>query len=397
MRVVLASQEYPPETAHGGIASQTRAKARGLARRGHDVVVVSRSVDGERRETIDGGARIVRIAGTEGRGTAQTEVSDWVTYSGEVAAEVARLQREAPVDVADFPEWGCEAFVHLLNKGAWDTTRTAIQLHGPIVMLADELGWPDKASTHYQIGTALERACLELADGIFSSSDCSARSVAEHYGIDVTAVPVLHLGVDTARFAPARRRPERPTVVFVGRIARAKGVEDLLEACLELAADHPDLRLRIIGRNEGRLADGIVERATAAGFPRLVDVVGPVGHDELPTLLGDATIFAAPSWFEGGPGLVYLEAMACGLPVVACDAGGAAEVVHHEENGLQVPRQDVEALIKAIDRLLRDDDERTAMGHRARARVEVEASREVCLRRLESLYTDLIERRPWRR
>ena len=87
------------------------------------------------------------------------------------------------------------------------------------------------------------------------------------------------------------------------------------------------------------------------------------------------------------PGLVYLEAMACGLPVIACKGSGAEEVVIPEENGILVPSGDVDVLAKAVRRLLRHREEREAMGARARAHVLAEADTRVLIRRLEAFYS----------
>jgi glycosyltransferase involved in cell wall biosynthesis len=185
----------------------------------------------------------------------------------------------------------------------------------------------------------------------------------------------------------------RPTILFVGRIATAKGAEVLVRAALALADDHPGLRVRMLGRDEEGLGDRLLATARAAGFPDLLELAGPASRASLPAELSRATLFAAPSFYEGGPGLVYLEAMACGLPVVGCEGSGASEVITPEDDGLLVPPGDVEALVKALDRLLRDPALRAAMGARARARVLAEADSRARVRRLESLYAAIIEGR----
>jgi glycosyltransferase involved in cell wall biosynthesis len=90
--------------------------------------------------------------------------------------------------------------------------------------------------------------------------------------------------------------------------------------------------------------------------------------------------------YEGGPGLVYLEAMACGLPVIACRGNGASEVVHHEESGFLVPPRDAQAVAEALKLLLSDAGLRRSMGLRARHFVEAEADSRLCLDRLEAFY-----------
>ena len=121
----------------------------------------------------------------------------------------------------------------------------------------------------------------------------------------------------------------------------------------------------------------------------LVDMIGYVPRETLPDHLSRAHVFAAPSMYEGGPGFVYLEAMACGLPVVACSGSGAAEVVLHGRNGVLVPPADVDALAVALEGLL-DDDVRQTMGARARQDVLEFADTRQCLRRIEAFYRSVI-------
>ena len=390
MRFVLVSQQYPPETTGGGIGTQTYAKAHGLARLGHDVVVISHSRDDRRREYRDGSVRVIRIPGFDERMRLNTTEAWWLTYSLEVAAAITRLHQQSPIDLIDFPEYGAEGFAWLLNRPAECPIATVIQLHGSLVMLTSTLGWPDADSELYRTGTFMEGTCLRLADAVFSSSACSADWCARAYGIRRDAIEVIHTGIDTDLFSPRNvPKEERPTVVFAGRISRSKGVATLVEAVLRLAPNVPGLQLRLIGRADREFHDWISHRASSSGIPGLVDMIGYVPREDLPDQLSRAHVFAAPSMYEGGPGFVYLEAMACGLPVIACSGSGAAEVVHQGSNGLLVPPADVDALAVALEKLL-DDDVRRTMGARARLDVLESADSRLCLRRIEAFYRSVI-------
>jgi glycosyltransferase involved in cell wall biosynthesis len=226
---------------------------------------------------------------------------------------------------------------------------------------------------------------------VFSSSRCSAQWCEQYYGLDSEAVPVIHTGVDCRTFRPGHEpKEECPTIIFVGKIERNKGVELLVEAACRVAPRIPHLRLRLLGRGNAELAEQLRLRANDAGYPALLDLAGFVSHGRLPQHLSRAHIFAAPSEYEGGPGFVYLEAMACGLPVIACSGSGAAEVVMSGQNGLLVPPRDVDALVQALLRLLQDRGLREQMGQQAREYVLREADREKCLRRLESFYASVL-------
>jgi len=392
MRIALVSQEYPPETAHGGVATQTYAKAHGLAALGHDVHVISHSVDDRRHEARTGAVEVIRIPGYDAQLQLNTDAARWITYSVLVAAEVARLHRQIRLDVVDFPEWACEAYVHLLNRTAWDRIPTVIHLQGPLVMLANTIGWPEPDSELHRVGLAMEESCLRLADAIVSSSRCSAEWVGSRYGMDSNAIPVIHAGIDSALFRPGlAERDGRPTILFVGRVAFSKGVDTLVDAACILAEDMPDLCVRLIGRAEEGVRAELERRALTAGRAGLLEFAGPLPRTELPRELCRGHLFAAPSRYEGGPGFVYLEAMACGLPVIACTGSGAAEVVRTGETGMLVPPDDPAALVTVIRGLLRDAAARERIGRAARAFAVTEADSQTCIRRYEQFLVSAVE------
>jgi len=391
MRIAFVSQEYPPETAKGGIGTQAFMKAHGLSALGHEVHVISRSPDGKISVRDDNGVHLTRIPGLESRMQIHTEAADWMTYSAEVAAAVAALHAKSPLDLVEFPEWGAEGCVHLLNQTEWNRIPTVIHLHGPLVMFAHTMGWPEMDSEFYRTGTLMEGACVRLADAVFSSSKCSADWCAKHYGRNRDEIPVLHTGVDTELFSP-RNVPKsvRPTIIFAGKVARNKGVHLLVEAAVRLVPEFPGLQLRLLGRGEPKVVDELKAIARSANSPDLLDLPGFVNRTELSEHFSCAHIFAAPSEYEGGPGFVYLEAMACGLPVIACAGSGASEVVKENENGLLVPRRDVDALTAALRSLLKDNLLREKMGAFARKFVLAEADSRVCIQKLEAFYSAVV-------
>jgi glycosyltransferase involved in cell wall biosynthesis len=392
MRICLVSQEYPPETAKGGIGTQTYMKAHGLAGLGHEIFVLSR-VEGytERREYRTGDVTVIRIPNI--LRSVHTEIADWVIYSGAVAAELSRLHYRAPLDLVDFPEWAAEGFAHLLNRNQWSYVPAVIQLHGPLVMFAEKMGWPAKDSELYRTGVYMEGACLRLADGIFSSSDCSADWCSEQYGLDRSSIPRLHTGVDVAMFHPFDEPKEaRPTVVFVGKLVGNKGIRDLVEAVSRLAGEIPDIQLRLIGRGSEEVVAELQHVAESHSAGGVLDFAGFLPREELPRQLSRAHVFASPSEYEAGPCLALLEAMACGLPVIASAGSGGSEMVT-DETGYLVPPNNPEAIAAVLRKLLiMEPETRAAIGARGRRFVAVEAESGKCLRAIEQFYIDVAER-----
>ena len=389
MRIALISQEYPPETAKGGIGTQTYLKAHGLTAMGHDVRVISRSPDIEKTELEEGGVRVIRVPSTPM--PVYTELADWLSHSQRVAEEIAAQHGQQPFDILDFPEWACEGYVHLLNQSEWNRIPSVIHLHGPLIMLARTLGWPDATSEFFRVGSQMEATTLRLADSVFSSSACSAAWCSREYGLDREHIPILHTGVDTDLFRPRPvAKASEPTIVFVGKMVRNKGVEVLVEAVCQIANEFPGLRLRLLGSGEESVFTSLRSKADERDLGQILDMPGYVDKRDLPEQLSRAHVFAAPSEYEGGPGFVYLEAMACGLPVIGCRGSGAAEVIHEEENGLLVPPNDVPALAGALRRLLADGTEREAMGARARKFVSEHADSKQCVARIAAFYQAVI-------
>ena len=393
MRIALVSQEYPPETAKGGLGTQTYLKAHGLAARGHEVHVVSQTAGPALQHTRDADVHVIRTPGFYPRMPIWTEPAGWLTYSAEVAAVLAQLHADSPLDLIDFPEWAAEGYVHLLNRAEGNRIPSVIHLHGPLVMFAHAMGWPEIDSEFYRIGTEMEKTCLRLADAVFSSSQCSVDWCRRFYELRHEEVPVIHTGVDTSLFSPQPVPKEaRPTVIFVGRIARNKGVETLVAACCRLAREFPDLQLRMLGGGEEGLVAELRRTAAACGCPALLDLRGFTRTEELPEQLSRAHVFAAPSVYEGGPGFVYLEAMACGLPAIGCEGSGVTEVITHGRTGILVPPSDADALAGALRDLLSDPEKRGTIGRAAREFVFTHAERETCLDRLEAFYRRVAER-----
>jgi glycosyltransferase involved in cell wall biosynthesis len=391
MKIALVSQEYPPETARGGIGTQTAAKAKGLAALGHEVYVVSRSIDSTRYEHRDGLITVIRIPGFEDRIAEMTDIVQWITHSVLVAEELEKLHAKIALDLIDFPEWAAEGYVYLLNRTRWKGVPVVIQLHGPLVMLGKVLNWPEIESAFYKTGTHMEAMCVQLADSVYSSSECSTRWIRSYYDPGKEEIPTIHLGIDTLHFAPQGvAKEQRPTIIFVGKLVRNKGILELTEAAAGLTSKYPGLRLRVIGSGEAKVVDEIKETAARFNAPALLELSGFVHKSDLPDTLSKAHIFAGPSYYEGGPGFVYLEAMACGLPVIACSGSGIDEIVTNGQNGLLVPPQDVQALTDALDKMLGDEAARLQMGRNARDFAIGHADSHDCLMRLEAYYQSVV-------
>ena len=197
-------------------------------------------------------------------------------------------------------------------------------------------------------------------------------------------IEIVPCGTDVDNFQPLSKAEARQSlgldrderiVLYVGRFDPRKGIETLVRACAQIAqSDSPKFRLLIVGGSDSQAADG-AERdriegiVHSLGLAAIVDFVGMVGHDRLPMYYTAADVCVVPSHYEPF-GLVAIEAMACGTPVVASAVGGLKFTVIPEETGLLVPAQDVDGFANAIGRILTDDIAWVQqIGDRASARV----------------------------
>ncbi|MEJ5920562.1 glycosyltransferase family 4 protein [Corynebacterium sp. H78] len=199
-----------------------------------------------------------------------------------------------------------------------------------------------------------------------------------------TAFERLPSGVDIDRFAPnaeaglaIRQRhgldESTPLIVCISRLVRRKGQDMLIRALPAVLADVPNARLMIVGAGGRR--EALEKLAERKGVADVVIFTGAVPYEELPAHYNAASVFAMPARTRGagldveGLGIVYLEAQACGVPVIAGDSGGAPETVIDGETGFVVGGRDVAGLGSALVKVLADPVRAAEMGAAGRAHV----------------------------
>lgn len=374
LRICLISQEYPPDTARGGIGTQTWNKARALAALGHRVRVLScAGKPGPDPQVGEhDGVAVYRLRPPGDEFPVYGQAAYWLGYSWAVLSHLARLMKAEPIDVIDVAEYGGEGYAYLLDRTPWNWAPVVVQLHGPLSMFADRIGWPEAGSDLHRIGISMEDLCIHRADALMACSANIADFTAARHGVERAAIDVVHCGVDASGFHMAGLDEEspRPTVLFVGNIAANKGVRTVFEAVMNLRAKYPTIHLRLFGKPDDDLVRELQSRASEAGARDNVEFGGFAGRAELPHLYRKAHVFCSPSQHEPGVANVYIEAMASGRPVVASTSGGGAEAVVPGETGLLVPPGDVAATTAALDRILGDAALRARMGEAARRRVD---------------------------
>ena len=251
---------------------------------------------------------------------------------------------------------------------------------------------------------AVEKQCLETADAIVATSPQEQehmRSLVSEQG----NIVVIPCGTDIDNFGSVSRlesrsklnlEPESKIILYVGRFDRRKGIETLVRAVgRDEVKKHRDLKLIIVGGSTPGKKDG-KERKRIEGIVRELEIeaittfVGRIQHTDLPYYYAAADVCVVPSHYEPF-GLVAIEAMACGTPVVASEVGGLKFTVINELTGLLVPPQDERAFAKAIDSLFTYPAWARQLEKDARKRVESMFSWDGVAQQLEQKYIEQLQ------
>ncbi|RJQ50856.1 MAG: glycosyltransferase [Actinobacteria bacterium] len=180
-------------------------------------------------------------------------------------------------------------------------------------------------------------------------------------------------------------------IVSAGRLDEQKGYAYLVDAMAEVMARRPSTTLVVAG--EGPYESDLNEKARALGISESVNFVGEI--QDVRPLLEQSTLFILSSLWEGLPHAI-IEAMAAGLPTVATDVGGSAELIEENRTGVVVPAKDAQALATAILSLLEDPARMSEMGRLAREKAERDYALEKCISSNASLYLALLDKREGR-
>lgn len=202
---------------------------------------------------------------------------------------------------------------------------------------------------------------------------------------------IIPNGIDVDHFAGnavpwPEYRDGKTNILFVGRLEKRKGLRYLLEAYSRLRWEHPNTRLIVVGPgNLDRESHGILSSRN----PGDVVLVGGVSYQDLPRYYASADIYCSPATGQESFGIVLLEAMACGKPIVASAIEGYMGIVKDGEQGLLFPRRDAQALANTLASLVENPEYARGLGQTGRRMVE-QFRWKVVARQVESYYYDCI-------
>ncbi|CAN5585082.1 glycosyltransferase family 4 protein [soil metagenome] len=347
MKIGLVCPYIYPEA--GGVAQHVRFLYENLRSRGHDVRVLTASHGPQRASEGD----IIRLG--VGFSVPINASVGTLTFSPRYLGQIRAMLRHEQFDLLHFPE----PFVQFLSLFLLRESQSV-----NVATFHAFAGF----SPSYEFGARVLRGYAGRLHGRIAVSAAARHFIDRFFPGDYRVIPN---GVDLGRFANAvplsRWQDGTPNVLFVGRHEPRKGLLDLLKAHRILRKTGTSSRLLVVGSGP---QEREARRYVATRGLQGVEFLGRVSDDEKAQLFRTADVYASPATGGESFGIVLLESMAAGTPIVCSDIHGYKGVVRRGREGLLVPPRDPRQLAVAIDRLLRDDELRATMGAAGQARAE---------------------------
>jgi len=390
LRVCLTSSEYRKDCT-GGVCRYTYDLAHELARRGHEVHVLTASGTADTRDG-DVYVHTVRPANVDFLSLPDDMpvTKKNLAYSYALALKLDDLVREYGLDLVEFPLWDAEGFVYALDPGIPVCVRLQTPLYKVVEIegrrMTDDLSFAD-----FMEGEALRRSGRTIAISVGIGG-----LIGSHHGVPADHISLCRLGIPVPGERLIRRDRARKglKVLFVGRLEARKGIVTLIDAIPGVLGAVGNVQFQVVGSDTSTSPTGgsfreYLEQRIDPRYQHHVEFSGFVGEDRLAGYYRDCDLFVAPSLYESF-GIIYLEAMAWGKPVIGCCVGGVPEIVDDGNTGILVLPNDPVALATAITKILTDDALRERMGTEARRWVETRFSSGAMAENTIAIYRDML-------
>ncbi|MFZ7138213.1 MAG: glycosyltransferase [archaeon] len=252
-----------------------------------------------------------------------------------------------------------------------------------------------------------EELILKRSNAIIASTPQEVKNILDLYKVTGENIELIRTGVDSRIFRPIDKKTAtketgidfKKIILFVGRITKAKGLRILVKAFFQVKQQyHDEIKLIVIGGDISGVMHSETESKEKKHLKRLIkklnltdDVIflGPVNREFLPYMYSLADVCAVPSLYESF-GLVAVEAMSCGTPVIASKVGGLAHTIRHGYSGLHFLPGRADQLAKAILKLITDSEKMKEIGINARLRTAREFGLQQTVKQIELLYELLL-------
>jgi D-inositol-3-phosphate glycosyltransferase len=354
----------------GGMNVYVRELSRELGRMGVAVDVFTRSQDPTIPRVVDfgEGVRVVHLPAGPEQPMARERIHGHLEEFGD-GVDAWRIARGVEYDLVHAHYW-LSGVVGLALRERWGVPvlqmfHTLARLKNRVARSADDL--------EPEVRIREETRVIAEVDRVVAANVVERADLARLYGATPSRIAVIPCGVDTELFRPGDREtaravlglPPGPLLLYVGRLAPIKGLDTLLDALAQVRGGGRRVQLLVVGGDADEPVDGheadLRRRIIALGLEQAVRFVPAQPQGVLPAYYAAADVSLLPSYYESF-GMVALEAMACGSPVIASRVGGLTTTVRDRVTGFLVPEGDVGALAERIEALIDDADLGWRMG-----------------------------------
>ena len=386
--ICLLSQTYPPSPC-GGIGIYTYVLARELVSLGKKVHVITRGTTN--RDYVQDGVQVHVVCSDPhdwSELSALPLIQDKMSHTYAVYKKLLELVRQVPVDIVESPLWDIEGLAICVAG----LRPLVVRLETPLRKVIETNEWT--VTKELELLSQLERTFVETSDGVISISrslrDDFQRLYEPNLRDKVDDVIPIGTPVPDATLTPSKNQ----IVLFAGRFEKRKGIDTLVKAIPLVLKAKPSVEFWLVSGEDAKTGSiqfyrNELERTLPSELWNNVRLFEGVSHEQLSAYYAACSLFVGPSKYESF-GIVYIEAMAWGKPVIACRVGGVPEVVQDGITGYLVAPNSPEQLATTVLQLLNCPERLATMGRNARVLVEHEFSSSKMAKRSLAFYTQVL-------
>ncbi len=346
-----------PQYGHlwSGVGTYATHLINGLADRGHETTVICPETSTRKAHPK---VKIIEMQGLKIKPT----LGNWFFLSYYFNKTLRSLIEREPLDIIHFVDARDSLFYKNTNIPAVGTMHDYYFVEAfknPLFYRKYYDDWI-KRWFFYNLTRSLERKAVKKLSLIITNSNYVMNSLRKNYfnGNDAKKIKTIYIGIERTEI-PENTKMEKdsmngyPTVLFVGQNFQRKGLPVLIKAIAEIKKTFPDVSLYVVGRYEHNKEEEMKNLSRGLGIEENVHFLGWKDNEEVRALFSEVDIFAMPSLIEGF-GLVFLEAMNAGVPVIGGDTGGTPELIRSGSNGFLVKPGDWQDLSERIKKVIED-------------------------------------------
>ena len=370
---MVISTQFPPKE---GIGYYTYNLSKKLIEKGHDIVVITRGLGLKTKKQFFDGIEVIK--------TPFIPIYPFYLKLQQIFIKKLFKSLEEEIDIVHF-HTPLPPFLKT-NHPVVITVHTPMLSDNNYIKIRSFYSFLTKISARF-ISYPLELKLIKSSDKVTTVSKSVAKELKE-YGVNQKDIEVVYNGVDEKFFHPKKNNSnqEKKYIMYAGRIDREKGLFDLLKSAKTICKFRSDVAFIVAGN--GRDLNKLNRKIKKSGIQEKFVLIGQAEKETLLKLYQNATLFVLPSYHEGLP-TVLLEAMSCGLPIIATDVRGNNDLVTNGKNGIIIPSRSPDKMAEAISMLLEDKKLRTKLGKNARTTIEEKYTWNVISNRILGYYQKL--------